>query len=94
MLPGSREVIYGNWAPFGGSVFDQVREVQREPPPPPFTVFQMVSVPNNQYANVAYFGAHVLPHLITNLNHVHVSDNNELSMRYVLEPTGDSLHPI
>ena len=42
-----------NGVPFRGSVFRQMRGVQREPPPVS-TVFQVPSAPNNQYSK-AYF---------------------------------------
>ena len=50
----SRQGIYDNWVPFGGSVFRQIR-VQRKPLPA-FVAFQVPTAQNNHYAKVVYFG--------------------------------------
>ena len=47
--------IYGNWGPFGGCVFRQMRGIQRQPLPV-FAVFQVPTAQTNQYIKVAYFG--------------------------------------
>ena len=49
-----REEIYDSWVPFRGSVFRQVRGVERKPLPA-FAVFQVPIAQNNQYAKVTYF---------------------------------------
>ena len=48
-----REWIFDNSVPSGRSVFRQIRGVQRKPLPA-FTVFQVTTDQNNQYAKVAY----------------------------------------
>jgi len=54
----SREGIYDNLVPFGGSVFRPIRGVQRKPLPASAD-FQVPTVQNNQYTE-----AHILPPLI------------------------------
>lgn len=43
-----KEEIYDNWVPFEGSVFTQIRGIQRKPLPPP-VIFQVPTVQNSQY---------------------------------------------
>ena len=43
-----------NWGPFQGSVFRQIRGVQRKSVPA-FAVFQSITAQNNQYTKAAYF---------------------------------------
>ena len=50
-----REGIHDNLVPFGGSVFKQIKEVQRKLLPA-FAILQMPSAQNSQYAKAAYFG--------------------------------------
>ena len=50
------EGIYNNRVPFGGSVFRQIKGIQRKPVPT-FAVFQMPLAQNNQYTKAEYLGA-------------------------------------
>lgn len=49
------EGIYDNWVSFGGSVFRQIREVQRKPLPV-LAVLQVSSAQNYQYTKASFLG--------------------------------------